>query len=70
MFVDSIIIAHNVPIIPPIINEINKYFGLEHKFDVLQIISDIINIGNMIKVAMFCVCKLLIAMKYVKYANV
>ena len=62
--------AHNVPIIAPIINEMSRYFGLEHKFDVLHIISATITSGNIIKVAMFWVCKLLLAIKYAKYANV
>ena len=51
--VDSIKAAHNVPTIKLIINDINRYLGVEHKFLVLQYISPKINNGNNIKVTKF-----------------
>ena len=51
--VDSISIAHKNPIIALNINDINKYFGVEHKLDTLQNISPKIIIGNRINVVMF-----------------
>ena len=59
VFVESINIAQSAPITPPIINDISKYFGLEHMLVVLHMISAKINIGKMTSVGMFCVCKLL-----------
>lgn len=51
--VDSISIAHKNPIIALNINEINKYFGVEHKLDTLQNISPKIINGKSINVVMF-----------------
>ena len=53
IFVESIIIAHNTPIIPPIIKAVNKYSGEAQLFEVLQIKSAITIIGKITKVAMF-----------------
>ena len=64
--VESIIIAHNAPHKAPIMSEINKYFGLEHLFDVLQKISAKIITGNTINVATFWVIRLFTLMKYVR----
>jgi hypothetical protein len=69
-FVESIIIAHNVPNNAAKINDISKYLGLEHRLTVLHIISATIKIGNMMNVAMFWVWRLLIEIKYPKYASV
>jgi hypothetical protein len=60
---ESTIMAHNTPIIPPIIRAVNKYFGVEHKLDELQNMSAIITRGNITNVAIFWVCKLLTLMK-------
>ena len=67
---ESTIIAHIAPDNPPIINASNKYFGIEHKFVVLQNISATINNGNNTKIAIFWVWTLFTPIKYDKYANV
>jgi hypothetical protein len=49
----SIIIAHNVPNIPPNINDVTNIIPLEQPLLVDQNKSAIISIGNMINVGIF-----------------
>jgi hypothetical protein len=51
--VDSIIIAHKVPNIPPIINAVISKIFVEQPFALLQNISAMIKMGNIMNVGMF-----------------